>query len=423
MKIVWLSIVALTSLLLSNGAAAETSLPTLYLSTPGETLQIDIPEHAPSPPMRMKYAWYSVSIDGQDLSLERTVTTRRSDWNEVITQTGGEAITSSLSPKTTTTTRHAIDMAKTALFAFRLDVTDPSEKLLPFKSGKYPSSLTMPALLHDRWSSSFQSIGEAWTVYTESERRKDGGLLAGSLSLVAKNESGKKRLLVPPAHGMAFERQELLWLGSLRPNYGFDLLLKRTWVTGEIEYVLKIGESLGYAKVDPDYPIAFFSQGVEGYESVATHISQKRLAPDGKFGVAAFSIDSETWNKALDTAKADGLPKLLFERQLMLNTEKIRVTFEYLQRLEATESSPSSSQFFWEGPVLVKIHFRGKSQTLLQTANLDDGFRLQVDTLQGDPAIQIQESPHYNNSFVKYWVWDTTKGRFLRLYAAHSQGC
>lgn len=424
MKFAFLSMFALASLLLSISADAETSPPMLLLSTPGEALQIDIPENAPSPPMRLKKAWYSVSLDGPSLVLERIVTTRRPDWNLIASRTDSQASASIVTPKSSEPTRHAIAMSKSAVLAFRLDRSDPDEKLAPFRAGRYSSTLPLPAILHDRWKSSFQSNGRIWTVSTESARRKDGAMLSGSLQLVAASDAGERLILVPPAHGMAFVRQELLWLGSLRPNSEFDLLLKRTWVTGEIDYVLKVGKSLGYAKIDPDYPHAYFSQGVEEYEGTETHVSQKRPPPEGKFGAAALTIPEEIWNQAVSGANAEGLPKVLFDRQLTLKSEKMRVTVEYLPRLESIESAPSSGQFFWEGPVLVKAHFRGKSQILLQTGSLDGGsFRLQLDMLNGEPAIEISVWPHYNNSFVYYWVWGGTEGRFLRLSKAQSQGC
>ena len=108
----------------------------------------------------------------------------------------------------------------------------------------------------------------------------------------------------------------------------------------------------------------------------------------------------------------------------MLNGEKIRFSFEYLPRLAANDSGPSSSQFMWEGPVLVRAHFRGKSQILQQTGPLDgSALRLQVDMLDNEPAIEMSWAPHYNNSFVNYWVWSERDKRFLRLSRAQAQGC
>ncbi|MDO6387000.1 hypothetical protein [Uliginosibacterium sp. 31-12] len=417
MKPVLHALLGLAALLLSGSISARPEAPMLLMSTPGEALVVDIPENPPLPPMQLKDAWYAVSLEGQTLILSRTDKTRVPDWQLVARKTGP-------TPQTTTPVRHALTLPAPALLAFRLMSTGGNEKLPALKPGSYPSALSAPALLHDRWVASVQANGKPWSLSTPSQRRKDGALLAGSLQLVATDAKGEQHILVPPAHGMAFERQELLWVGALRSDSELDLLLKRTWLTGEVEYVLKLGDSLGYARLDTDYPIQRFAQGIEEYEGTETHASQQRRLPEGKFGLAALKLSEEAWNQAIASAESEGLPRQLFDRQLMLNGEKIRFSFEYLPRLAANGSEPSSSQFMWEGAVLVRAHFRGKSQTLQQTGPLDgSALRLQVDMLNGEPAIEISWAPHYNNSFVSYWVWSERDKRFLRLSRAQSQGC
>lgn len=424
MKFATITLFILITLLVSNGVHASNDTPVLHVSIPGEALQVDIPDSPHSLPLRLKKPWYSISLDSSGLVLDRTVTTRRPDWNLITSSTGSQTSASKLSTKSRQSARHALALSNSAILAFRLDHAD--DKFASFKTGKYPSSLPLPAILHDRWKSAFEFNGKNWTVSTEVVRRKDGAMLAGSLQLVATNGAGERLVLVPPAHGMAFERQELLWLGSLGPNSGFDLLLKRTWVTGEIDYVLRIGDSLGFAKLDQDYPHSYFSQGVEEYENTETHVSQKRPQPQGKFGLAALSIPEATWNEAVAKANAEGRPTIMFDQQLILKSERMRVSIEYLPRIERgeSESATSSAQSFWDGPVLVKVHFRNKSQILMQTGGLDGGpFRLQLDMLNGEPAIEVSVSPHYNNNFIHYWIWGGTENRFLRLSKAQFQGC
>jgi hypothetical protein len=290
------SVCALVWLLLSNSVHANAETPSLYLHAPGTTLDSELPENAPPPPTLLKRAWYAVSLDGSTLVLDRSVTTRAPDWQFTQRSTSTQAHASTVKLNPLAPSRHALAMPEAAMLAFRLD-----EKM-PFKAGRYPSVLPLPILLHDRWNAAFRANGKKWTASTESVRRKDGALLAGSLQLVATSDTGEKLVLVPPAHGMAFQRQELLWLGSLQSNSQLDVLLKRTWITGEIDYVLTIGKAIKSQTIDLDYPHTYFSSGVEESEGIATHISQKRPRPEGKFGVAAFSISEENWNQAVDGA-------------------------------------------------------------------------------------------------------------------------
>lgn len=406
-------------LLLCCHAYADPAPPTLLLTTPGEVMVTDVPLQA-LPPRRMTRAWYAVSLKDGALVLDRVVTTRKPDWTLTTRSTAIAGGPTEMAAPEVPPARHALDMPDAAVLGFRLSDTTDSEAA--FKAGVYPSFLRLPVLVQDRWKASFSVDGADWTLLTQSSRRKDGALLAGSLALFADN--GRRQLLLPPAHGMAFERQELLWVGRLRPDSELDLLVKRIWITGEVEYVLRVGHALGYALIDPDRPIQFFSSGVEESEATDVHVAHKRQLPQGKFGLAAFSVGEEAWNSALAEAERQGLPAFLFDRQLSLNDEKVRFTMEYLPRIVNSGSAPSSSMLMWEGPIIIKAHFRGKTQALLQTGAQDGGgLRLQLGLHDGEPAIQMSFSPHYNNGFEVWWVWDATQQRFVRLYKVHQQGC
>ncbi len=419
------SVCVVVWLLSLSSAHANDETPSLYLYAPGSALDSELAAHEPPPPTLLKRAWYAISLDGSTLVLDRSVTTRATDWQFTQRSTSRQTHASTLKLNPLAPSRHALAMPEAAFLAFRFD-----EKIA-FKAGRYASVLPVPALLHDRWNAAFGANGKQWTVSTESVRRKDGGLLAGSLQLVATSNTGEKRVLVPPAHGMAFQRQELLWLGALQSNSQWDVLLKRTWITGEMDYVLTIGKSVKSQTIDLDYPHTYFSSGVEEYEEIATHRSQKRARPEGKFGAVGFSISEERWNQAVSEAASQMLPKVLFDRQLMVGTEKMRVTIEYLPRLAypSESSTPpvmssSAEGFFWGGPVVVKAHFRGKSQALMQTGQLDgSAFHIELDGLEAEPGVRVSFSPHYNNSLVYYWIWGDPEGRFLRLSKEHGQGC
>jgi hypothetical protein len=404
-------------------AFARADAGMLYLSMPGETLQVDIPEGAGPPPIQLPARWYSISIDRSALVLGHVATTRLPDWTLSVRGTASSAAEPASVAELRSRPRHALAMSDSALLAFRPE-SEGSLGPSRFQAGRYPSALPVPVTLNDRWRASFKHSGERWTVMTESTRRKDGALLAGSMALVAIDPSGTRHVLVPPAHGMAFERQELMWIGALESSSRLDLLLKRTWITGEVDYVLRVGNVLGTANADSDRPQRLFSSGVDELEGTETHVAQPIGAHSGRFGAAAFEISEEAWNEAVAAATGPALPQLLFDRQLLLAGEKLRITVEYQPRLEARDGEASSSTVFREGPVLVKAHFRGRTQTLLQTRHLDGGpMRLQVDQVAGEAAVQASYWPHYNNFLMHYWVWNPAQGRFQRVARAQAQGC
>jgi hypothetical protein len=392
-----------------------------------------------APPMRLARAWYAVSLNGANLVLDRVVTTRKSPWLTTLVQgiEPGEPVTSA-SPQSTTTKTfgHTLATPSSALLSFRIQLNDPSEKLLPFSVTSYSSALREPLVLHDRLNVPLQMAGQSWTLSTKSERRIDGGLLAGSLALIATNSSGQSQVLLPPAHGMAFERQELLWMGALRSDTKFDLLLKRTWVTGEIDYVLRVADAIGSVRMDPDLAASGFSSGIGATDSTTVHesrVSQSLPVPNRRQAInsttaptsGAFSFLDEPWNTALATAENDGLPKVLFDRQLPLGDEKVRLTFDYLPRAmgKGEESSSRFDHGFWSGPILVKVHFRGKTQVLYQAPALDGGLRMQARQINGESLIDLYISPNYNNSMSHRWVWSEEKLRFVLRSSNHSQGC
>lgn len=417
LRSVWVSGLAL----LCSAAVSAQSI-VIPMSLPGEDLGAMATGGAPV--VSERKPWLAVTMRGADLALDAVTTSRKPDW--VVEERNTTASPSPEARKIVPRTPSALAMPQTALFAFRVEGYDAAAPVV--RVGVHPSSLTQPVLLHDRWSGDVTVAGKRWTVATESVRRKDGAMLSGSLSLVARTATGERVVLLPPAHGMVFERQELLWLGSLRGSAGaggLDLLVKRTRITGQVEYVLKIADAIGFATLDPDLAHTYFESGIEEYAELASHTAQPRPRPDGKFGQAAFTISEEGWNKAVEEAEQGGLPKPLFDRQLALGADRLRFAIDYLPVAQmGKDETWSSANTSWEGPVTVKVNFRGKTQTLLLADRLDgSGFRVQVGMLDGEPAVNIAFSPHYNNQFAYYWVWDDAGKRFKRLLRSQWQGC
>lgn len=350
----WFYVAGACLLVMIPLARAESPTVEMLLTTPGEALDMDIPDHAPPPPITLQAPWYAVSIKDGSLALQAVQATRKPDWNVIFKSTGtpadgGSADSEKPGPQ------HALALPDSALLGFRL-LDQEKQSPLPLRPGNYPAALALPATLHDRWQATVQLDGKTWHLSTASARRKDGVLLAGSLSLVATSDAGERQVLLPPTDGAAFQREELLWLGTLHSHKDkpeIDLLIKRTWLTGKVEYVLKVGDAFGVTAFDPDHPYEVFSQGVEAYIETEAYVQQHRPVPPDKFGTAAFSIAEDAWNPALDAAEKDGLPRLLFDRQLELDGEKLRFTIEYLPRVSATGSPLSAALTdFWTGPVI-----------------------------------------------------------------------
>ncbi len=334
-----------------------------------------------------------------------------------------------------------------ALLYFRLEEESGSPR--KFLEGRFPSAIKT-ATLEEGWSSNFElgaKSGEnpstnKWRLFTDHKKRADGRMLAGSLTLIAQKESSHatdnaKKTLLPKAIGMAFAKQELLWLGDLNQDGVPDLLVRRTWITGEIDYVLVLTPLLANAYLDRDYPVNHFTSGVEPEGNVLTWYKDASISPQqipGKIVLtnrSSFRIGEETWKNKLKDADLN-LPKLLTDSVLKLNGETVRVTLEHLPRVEsnpnpesnAMEPSSQSNANNWDGSVLLRVTFRGKSQVLMQLQAPDgDDFIFTIGVSEGKPSIKVDYHPHYNNGFQRYWIYDDKEMRFRRVFTDHSQGC
>ncbi len=387
-------------------ALAAGTAPALQLSLPGEAIE----DHEPG-------RWLAATLDEQGLVLAPVDGTRRSDWTVLLQETATDPDTHRTRTEFTEKKPAALALPEGALLALQSEGAS---------AGRHANALEAPVLLREGWRRRVVLQGEHWLLEAEARRGADGRLLAGSMSLMATKLGEMQRTeLLPPAVGMAFQRQELLWVGRTAGQGLPDLLLRRTWITGEVDYVTVMAGERAVATLDADHPWQKFSSGIEEAASTARH-AQARPLVGGRFGMAAFKLGEEEWNAALARQAQAATSATLFDRQLRLDDEALRFTADYLPRWEGGESAGNSTApgFAWGGPAVLKVHFRGTTQALMQTGMQDGSpMRVQVGRLGGEPAIEVQYQPHYNNSFVQRWVWDANERRFVRLLKQQDQGC
>ncbi len=391
---------ALALALAAGGAAA------LQLSLPGEA--IDEPEPA---------RWLAATLEDEGLVLAPVAGTRRSDWTVLLQESATDPETRRTRTEFTEKKPAALDLPADALLALQSDRAAP---------GRHANALEAPVLLREGWRQRVVVQGEHWLLEAEARHGADGRLLAGSMSIMATKLGEPPRTeLLPPAVGMAFQRQELLWVGRTTGAGAPDLLLRRTWITGEVDYVMVLAAERAVATLDADHPWLKFSSGAEEASSTARHARSRPLV-GGRFGLAAFKLGEGEWNEALARQVQAATRATLFDRQLKVDDEALRFTADYLPRWDGGEGGETSTApgFAWGGPAVLKVNFRGTTQALLQTGLLDGSpMRVQVGRLGGEPAIEVQYQPHYNNGFVQRWVWDASERRFVRLLKQQDQGC
>ena len=78
----------------------------------------------------------------------------------------------------------------------------------------------------------------------------------------------------------------------------------------------------------------------------------------------------------------------------------------------------------WRGPVVLRVHYRGASQPLLELGELEGSpLKVQAGTIDGMPAIEVSYLPDSNNVLTYHWIWNEELKRFQRLARNQEQGC
>lgn len=417
--------------------AGDTEAQRLRAQAPEEWL-----EQPNGPPGKLDRPWYALRLQGGALDVSAVTRTRAS--RDRFAPGAAPASAAEGPPKQRF---HAVlDLPPGALLAVRPLYDEASDAALRALLGRHPNQLPTPALLTAQWrlalKPSSAAQGEAaWELFTDVQRRPDGQLLAGSLRLMArKGSDGPVTALMPPAHGMAFQRQELLWVGWLPGQSDPGLLVRRTLLTGEQEHLLILNGQITIARIDPDAPTVSFSSGVDdeaGFEQ--TPFAQKR-PPEYIAGQAALKFDAQEWVRLLESAQKTPLvARRLMQQQASLGQEPLKVFIDYLPRLafvtdadadantradDAAARASSASPDNWGGSLLIKVEFRGKTSVLMEAGYLEDPLAITLgQASDGTPALLMDYGPHYNNSFSRSWIWDAAAGRFRRWTNRQSQGC
>ncbi len=415
------------ALALLGAAQAASALPwdRLATLTPEEALLEPLPKTPPSG--AVPAVWYALRLDGGALDIQPVTRTRAA--RDVLTNATGK-------PRHPAPTVQTLALPKDAWMAVRWR-GDGNDIWLPRLAGRHANALPATALLTAQWTQRLrlaQADGTAqdWELFTDVERRPDGQLLAGSLQLMARRgDSAEPIVLLPPAHGMAFQRQELLWAGLLPEDREPSFVLKRTWLTGEEEHVVVINGLQAIERRDADAPWQLFSSGVDDTDNGGRRPAGQTLPlPTSLNETGQISFDANAWNLALEEAQRRPLePRRIAQNQTTLDGEPLQVWVDYLPRSSkamaaADRKGSSATDLGWRGQMVMRAKFRGHTSVLIELDTLEDPLHLSVGLALGQtPAISMQHDPHYNNSFHRWWIWDDKAGRFKRWLIKHSQGC
>lgn len=428
-------------LLVAPGLGHTQSDEPLWTLAPEEQLSevlVDQALDSQRAPVQLRKPWYALRLHGQALEISSVARTRLSKHALEMSVTFAPSEPASAPSVSTPYFLHTLDLPPAALMAMRASTADgpPGDAGLKALLGRHANTLPSPALLTAQWKQALvdarrpQAV-ERWDVFTDVQRRADGQLLAGSMRLLARKlDEPDVMELLPAAHGMVFQRQELLWLGWLPGGTRPSFVLKRTWLTGEEEFVVGLNQKLAKQTTDPDNPYRAFSSGVAETESHPLKpAGQKRAYPSALSNPVLVAFDASEWSRQREAAlKTPLMPRRLLEQTVDLNGSPVKVWAEYLPRLQRSEGSrteaSSATEQFWGGDVAIKVSFRGKTTVLMEAGYLEDPMQIRIGLTQdGEVAIHMDYVPHYNNSFTRWWVWDDASARFRRWLDYQSQGC
>lgn len=407
-----------TSIFLLAGAlcaSAATWARPLELAAPGMPITLDErPKDVATADWLAQQRWYALTLEGNALLV--TPVTQLTEARFHSTQ--GKAADRMVEGKKSAVIKPAmaLKLAPDSLFAVRALNDNGVPVALPAASF---AGTALNDVLSQGWQSKVSIAGKAWHLSTRSQQRPDGKLLAGSLEIIGQTEGSAPQVLLPAASGMAFARQELLWIGDIDDDAHPDLLVRRMRLTGDVQYVFLRGGDTAILTMPDARKASYYSSGVEPESNTFTWPKDRPPAPFRLTRQGGFSISSAAWQEALGDPPP-ALPRTLAERQYQLGKETMRFTLEYLPRVGGVDGPVGDDM--WAGQVVVRVFFRGRSQVLMEAqAPDDDNFTLSFGTLGTEPGITVDYHPHYNNTLQYHWVYDGE--RFQQVLAVQLQGC
>jgi hypothetical protein len=292
-----------------------------------------------------------------------------------------------------------------------------------------PATNVVDVLVNGRQLRS-QRPGDTQVISAEAIRRSDGRVLDGSMTLGVAEDGGSDRSVALPGSGRSYAKQTLLWVGGFSSYQIVDFILKRTWPTGEIDYVFTVGSMSGFAYVDPETPQREISDGDGKTRLLWTRSGSAPKPIPKRFGSAAFSISGEDVATWYELSRPDdnwvGLPRILVDRTLHLAGERARFTVSY-----SPQGDISPYGGIWGGcwssvcgshENLLRVNFRGRTDALLFLSSEASRppYRIQLGRIDDSPTIKVEENPRS----VRYWRWtDNDGGRFQRYSICMGADC
>ena len=358
----------------------------IQLELPGSPIYLE--------PQEKPVEWYALSLKSDMLSVQRVSGTRPSDHMHVFGDAADRLLAGQPLDGKAEAQGYTMNAPADTLLLLRIEHGNE------IPTGQYRSNLPSE-VLREGWRQTAEIAGRKWNFFVRHQKRPDGKLLAGSLEIMATQESAKEpTILLPPANGLAFKKQELLWLGDFNTDGQPDMLLRRAWITGEVDFVVVIPPTFASVYMHPDKPAKYFSSGVEPSSNYYLwHKSSPTPAPVDFVAQDSLSIDFEAWHKLLPDPYAPA-PKVLADQTFKPNGETLRIALEHLPRVQGEQGSTPLDSTIWMGTVLVKATFRGKVHVLAQVVPPDEGSfdfvgranRRQAGRTHQSPAA-LQQSP------------------------------
>ena len=328
--------------------------------------------------------------------------------------------------------------------------------------------LAIDERIREGWAHAFDLAGKRWTLRASYAKGPRGKVLPGSMRLTVEGADGKANAVLGRHPGLVFREQSVLWAGDLTRDGRPDFLLRRTLITGEIDYILSLSSPDGrYAATgvtrDPDAPVNGFSSGIEESElesrrhanspppyavyklpeaKPAATVSWAHSGPMKLKGIAIYT------NPLPAQPSKAGLPAPELPQSVAVAPGVKRdlvftfggESFRLLAEIVPTWQGPAEGPHYMPqlhfgaygsggGPTLtVSLQHNGVKQVLLVTQPvMDDGpMTLTAGDLDGSGrlSLSIDWMPHYNNGMNNTWTRTDEPGRLMRRVSSfQSQGC